>query len=211
MSTVYQGSSDTAAIQKGATGAQNALVIPFENSNNPAVYLDDIPNLRLIRVNQNTNFPEYWDGTAWVVIGSNTEISSVNFKIGDPDVPANGSTAYTLPDEFEGQAIEIFASDLGRFLIAGEDYSRSGTYGLIINLLNGNQFLDGGYWFITGGMGVGANAIQKEKYTLYTQIPTGGQDALILCDQDNSSNGDNTESQFIRQNNKLFYLVAVEA
>lgn len=164
MSTVYQGSSDTAAIQRGATGAQNALVIPFENSSNPASYLEDIPNLRLIRVNQNTNFPEYWDGTAWVVIGSNTEISSINFKIGDPDAPANGSTTYTLPDEFEGQAIEIFSSDLGRFLIAGEDYSRSPTVtGLELTLLNGKQFLTGGYWNISGGKAIdGAQEVLDE-------------------------------------------------
>lgn len=212
MSLIYQGNTTTAAIQKGATGAQNALVIPFEGSDNPAAYLEDVPNLRLIRVNSDTNIPEYWDGDKWVVVGSNTNVSSDNFEIGNPsypDAPADGSTSYTLPQRFEGAAIEIFSSDLARFLIAGQDYTIQSD-GLTITLLNGIAFAEGGYWFITGGEGVGATAIQKEKYDLYTEIPLGGQDALILCDQDNSVNGDNTESQFIRQNNKLFYLVAVE-
>lgn len=138
--------------------------------------------------------------------------SRLNFQIGNPDypdAPEAGATVFTLPDEFYGKAWDIYSSDLIRYLDAGEDYTIAED-GLTMTLLNGVQFSEGGYWNFKGGEGVGANAIQKEKYTLYTEIPTGGQDALILCDQDNSSNGDNTESQFIRQNNKLFYLVTVE-
>lgn len=49
-----------------------------------------------------------------------------------------------------------------------------------------------------------------ENYSQYTSVSTTGPDAVIFVDQDNSPSGDNTESQFFRHNNKLFYIATVE-
>lgn len=49
-----------------------------------------------------------------------------------------------------------------------------------------------------------------ETYPEYTDVSTTGPNAIIFVDDDNSPSGDNTESQFFRQNNKLFYIATVE-
>lgn len=55
-----------------------------------------------------------------------------------------------------------------------------------------------------------ATALHFEPYTNFTDLPSTGPTAFCTVDHDNSPLGDNEESQFIRQNNKYFYLVAVE-
>lgn len=43
-----------------------------------------------------------------------------------------------------------------------------------------------------------------------SEISPTGADGIVFAEKDDTTNGDGTESQFIRQNNKLFYLVSVE-
>jgi len=53
-------------------------------------------------------------------------------------------------------------------------------------------------------------ALQVVSVEFASSISPTGADGVILADKDDTPNGDGTESQFIRHNNKLFYLVAVE-
>lgn len=77
-----------------------------------------------------------------------------------------------------------------------------------LNVIKPNPVVSAGRWLrLNTALDTKLN---YEQYNLYTDIPPIGSDAIIFVDQDDSPSGDNTESQFFRQNNKLFYIVAVE-
>lgn len=231
MSKIYQGSTDTVVLQKGAIGAEIALVIPFENSGDPASFLNDVPNLRLIRINSDTNLPEYYDGSEWVILGNDPQ-NITSFYVGQPTYPTDGAAFYTNAN-FAGKQLTIDTTIQGA-LIYGKHYRRyngntstENVTGDTIKPIAPISFQEGDSWRFIGGLAITGsdeilaaaeaytdaaveNNLLYESYESYTEIPLIGSNALIFCNQDNSPNGDNTESQFIRQNNKLFYLVAVE-
>jgi hypothetical protein len=57
---------------------------------------------------------------------------------------------------------------------------------------------------------VNDNYILAQKEERFSTVEADGPDAIILVNEDDGIGGDGTESQFIRQGNKLFYLAAVE-
>lgn len=52
--------------------------------------------------------------------------------------------------------------------------------------------------------------LRMEMYDLYTEVPISGPNAIIFVTHDDSPSGDNTESQFFRHNNNIFYIATVK-
>lgn len=151
MSLVYQGTPTTATIHKGAIGAMNALIIPFENSVNPAAYISSYPNLRLIRVNSNNNNIEWWDGNIWNNLAQSH--IKIQFLVGETEGSPLDGTIYYTNSIFQNNIIDVSSTAIGGDLIEGIHYKRTdgvggadNTLGNTIELLDGLQFIDGASW-----------------------------------------------------------------
>lgn len=206
MGILYQGTTTTAAIQKGALGAQVALVIPFNSDAEPPSFLSSISNVRLIRVNSGNNNLEYWDGANWVAANASNEENVTTFYVGQPTFPADGATTYTNPN-FSGQSLTIDTTVQGA-LVYGKHYTRSNgvggsenVYGDTINLISPVVFQTDDTWRFIGGIAItGSNEILQSSYRytdevaeeltiLINGIPTAFRGSISLADPEPTEDG----------------------
>lgn len=205
MSTIYQGTNTTATVHKGAVGAQLGIILPYENSEEPPSFLSSLSNVRLLRVNSDTNKPEWWDGEMWGNITADDE-NVLTFYVGQATFPSDGDTTYTN-DAFDGKPLTIDTTQQGA-LVYGKHYTRNdgvggaeNVYGKTITLLSPLVFQEGDSWRFIGGIAVeGWNEVLQSAYAytdevageltvLINGIPTAFRGSLSLSDPEPTVDG----------------------